>query len=496
MGSAQGRWVLAATILASGMAMLDGTVVNVALRAIGADLGADLADLQWVVNAYMLTLSSLILVAGSLGDLFGRRRVFLLGVVWFAAASVLCGLAQDPLLLIVARALQGVGGALLTPGSLAILQASFAPGERARAIGAWSGLGGIAAAIGPFVGGWLVQDASWRWVFLLNVPLALAVVAISLRYVPESSDASVRGQRLDVTGAALGALGLAGITYALIEAESGDPVAVWVPGAAGTLALGAFAVHQRMAWAPMVPPSLFASRTFTASNVLTLVVYAALGAVAFFVVLQLQVVAGYTPLQAGMALLPITILLLLFSARSGALATRIGPRPQMTLGPIVCAVGVLLLLGVDGDSSYVVGVLPGVTVFSVGLTLLVAPLTATVLAAAPDRQAGVASGVNNAIARTGSLLAVAALPMAVGLGGEDYNDPEAFGDGYRMAMVACAVLLVLGGLAALVGLERTDRETLATEQEEAGAPEPSGPVPVHDYPLCPVRSGGSPPTRH
>jgi len=489
MGTAQGRWVLAATILASGMALLDGTVVNVALRVIGADLGADLADLQWVVNAYMLTLASLILVAGALGDLLGRRRVFLIGVVWFAAASVLCGLAQEPLLLIVARALQGVGGALLTPGSLAILQASFDRDDRARAIGAWSGLGGVAAAIGPFVGGWLVQEASWRWVFLINVPLAVTVVVVTLRHVPESCDASVAGQHVDGLGAGMGALGLAGVTYGLIEAEGGISASVVAGVTVGALALIAFVRRQRRAEHPMVPPSLFASRTFSSTNVLTLVVYAALGAMMFFVVLQLQVTLGYSPFEAGISLAPMTVFMLVLSARSGALATRIGPGPQITLGPLVCAAGVLLLLGVDADSSYLTGVLPGVAVFAAGLTVMVAPLTATVLAAAPDRYAGVASGVNNAIARTGSLLAVAALPMAVGLGGADYADPAAFGDGYRAAMAASAALLVLGALTAFVGLRGTAPTTLAgaeaATEDEVGRG-------VHDLPHCPLSTARAP----
>ncbi len=491
MGTPEARWVLAATILASGMALLDGTVVNVALRAIGSDLDANLADLQWVVNAYMLTLASLILVAGSLGDLFGRRRVFLVGVVWFAVASVLCGLAQDPLLLVVARALQGVGGALLTPGSLAILQASFHREDRARAIGAWAGLGGVAAAVGPFLGGWLVQEASWRWVFLINVPIAVAVVVVTLRHVPESRDASVAGRHVDSTGALLGVLGLGGITYALIAAGEGVTPTVLATGLAGVVATTTFVVHQRRSTHPMMPTSLFASRTFTATNLLTVVVYAALGAMMFFLVLQLQLTLGWTPLEAGLSTLPITVLMLLFSSRSAALAARTGPRLPLTAGPLVCAAGMALLSGVDADSSYVTGVLPGVVVFSVGLVLLVAPLTATVLAAAPDHSAGVASGINNAIARTGSLLAVAALPLAVGLAGDDYDRPEVFADGYRAAMWLSAGLLVLGALAALAGLTRTDADTLtAPDRPEAREPaEPSSEPrsePYADLPHCPL----------
>ncbi len=459
MGTAPARWILAASILATGMAFLDGTVVNVALRAIGEDLDADLADLQWVVNAYLLVLAALILLAGSLGDLLGRRRVFLVGVVWFAIASVACGLAQDPTMLIAARAMQGVGGALLTPGSLAIIQSSFRTEDRAAAIGAWSGMAGVTTALGPVVGGWLVQSASWRYVFWINVPLAVVVVVIALRHVPESRDPERSGTHVDVLGATLGALGLGGVTYALIEASSGGPLPL-IAGVVGVGALVAFVVSQRRGAHPMVPPSLFRSRAFDATNGLTLVVYGALGGLTFLLVLQLQVVVGYTPLAAGVATLPITVVMLLFSARSGRLATRLGPRPQLTLGPGLAAVGTLLLARVDADSSYWVDVLPGVTIFAVGLTLLVAPLTATVLAAAPDRNAGVASGVNNAIARTGSLLAVAALPVLVGLSGNDYEDPQTMADGYVMGMMVCAGLLLAGALVAYLGLARTERTVL------------------------------------
>jgi len=460
MGTAPARWILAASILATGMAFLDGTVVNVALRAIGADLDADLADLQWVVNAYLLVLAALILLAGSLADLFGRRRVFLIGVVWFAAASVACGLAQDPTTLIAARALQGVGGALLTPGSLAIIQSAFHKEDRAAAIGAWSGMAGVTTALGPVVGGWLVQSASWRYVFWINVPLAVVVVVIALRHVPESRNPDLSGSSVDITGAALGAVGLGGLTYALIEMSSGGALPL-LAGVVGMGALVAFVLSQRHGAHPMVPPSLFRSRAFNATNGLTLVVYGALGGLTFLLVLQLQVVAGYTPLEAGVATLPLTLLMLLFSSWSGRLATRLGPRPQLTLGPALAAGGTLLLAMVDEDASYWLDVLPGVVVFGAGLTLLVAPLTATVLAAAPDRHAGVASGVNNAIARTGSLLAVAALPVLVGLSGDNYEDPQTMADGYIAGMVACAALLLVGGLVAFLGLARSERAVLA-----------------------------------
>ena len=457
VGTAQGRWILAAAILGSGMAFLDATVINVAVRVIGEDLDASLGDLQWVINAYTLTLAALILLGGSLGDRFGRRRVFVLGVVWFAVASAACALATSALMLIIARGVQGVGGALLTPGSLAMIQGSFRAQDRARAIGIWSGLAGVSTAVGPFLGGWLIEAASWRYVFWINVPFALAVVLIAGRHVPETRDVHA-AHSFDVSGALLGCIGLAGVTYALIE--SGDSSRTYLTAAAGLTALGAFVVNERRRRVPMVPPELFRSRAFSTSNALTLVVYGALAALMFLLVLQLQVVAGYTPLQAGAATLPVTALMLVLSGRSGALATRIGPRMQMSLGPLLCAVGALLLLAVDGDGSYWSQVFPGVVVFGLGLTALVAPLTATVLAAAPDRYAGIASGVNNAVARAGSLIAVAALPVAVGLSGDDYQDPDVLAPGFRAAMVVCAALLAIGGAAGWWGLRRTGPATL------------------------------------
>ncbi|HEX5396391.1 MAG TPA: MFS transporter, partial [Candidatus Limnocylindria bacterium] len=445
--SARGRWVLLATVLGSAMALLDSTVVNVALRQIGRHLDAGLAQLQWITNGYLLSLASLILIGGSLGDRIGRRRVFTVGVVWFALASALCAVAQSPVQLILARILQGIGAALLTPGSLALIQSSFQRADRGRTIGAWAGLGGIAAAVGPLVGGWLVQVATWRWVFLLNLPLAAVTVVVTQRYVPESRDPQSR-RRFDLVGAGLTVLALAGITFALIEMGTMPPAPVAVAGGVGAAAAVAFVAWERGNPDAMVPLGLFTSRQFSAANGMTLLVYAALGAVLFFLVLQLQTAAGWSPLQAGLATVPITVVMLLLSSRGGALAARIGPRLPMALGPIVCAAGVALLTGVGAGASYWRDVFPGVLVFGFGLVLLVAPLTSTVLAAAPEHRAGVASGINNAVARAGSLLAVSALPAAVGLSGDDYQRPDVFSAGYDRALWACAALLVLGGVVA------------------------------------------------
>ncbi|GAA3041765.1 MFS transporter [Streptosporangium longisporum] len=453
-GSTAGRWVLLTTVLGSGIALLDGTVVNVALPALGADLDADMAGLQWTVNAYTLTLAGLILLGGSLGDRYGRRRIFLIGVVWFALASALCGLAPNVETLIGARALQGVGGALLTPGSLAIIQASFAPEDRPRAIGAWSGLGGVAAAIGPLLGGWLVETAGWRWVFLINLPLAALVVVVALRHVPESRNPGAEG-RFDVLGAALAALALAGITYGLIDLEV-------LPIAVGVLLGAAFVwVEIRRSPRALVPVDVFASRVFTAVNVVTFVMYAAMGVVFFLLVVQLQVSSGFSPLAAGSSMIPVTILMLLLSSRAGELARRVGPRLPMTAGLVICAGALLLMSRIGPGSSYVVDVLLPAALFGLGLSAAVAPLTATVLATAAERHAGVASGVNNAVARTGGLLAVAAIPPLTGLTGTAFTSPEIFTAGFRTTMLVSAAML---GLSALITL-LTIRENVLVRPE-------------------------------
>ncbi|GAB2736030.1 MFS transporter [Streptomyces bullii] len=450
--SPTGRWILLTTVLGSSMALLDSTVVNVALPGIGRDLDADLTALQWTVNAYMVTLAGLILLGGALGDRFGRRRIFVLGVVWFAGASLLCGLAPTPGVLVAARALQGIGGALLTPGSLALIQASFHPDDRGRAVGLWSGFGGIGAAVGPFVGGWLVDGPGWRWVFLLNVPLALLCVPVAVRHVPESGDSRAHG-RFDVLGAGLGALALALVTYALIEARQQSP-AVVAAAVAGLAAAVAFGYVERRRPDPMMPLGIFSSRQFTAVNLVTLCVYAAFGGFFFLAVLQLQVVVGYSALAAGTALLPTTVLMLLLSARSGELADRIGPRLPLTVGPLLCAAGMLLMLRAGPGASYAADVLPALLVLGLGMVTLVAPLTATVLGSVDTARAGLASGINNAAARAAGLLAVAALPLLAGMGEEAYRQPGAFDAAFARAMVWCAAVLVLGAAVAFATVRR------------------------------------------
>ncbi len=457
-GTPAARWLLTATVLGSGLAQLDATVVNVALSRIGTDLDAGFDGLQWILNGYTLPLAGLILLGGSLGDRFGRRRVFMIGVAWFAVASLFCGLAQDIPQLVLARALQGVGGALLTPGSLALISASFDAEDRGRAIGAWAGLSGVASAIGPFLGGWLLQIASWRAVFLINLPVAALVLWVSARHVPESSD-PLAAPRLDWAGTALAVLGLTATTYALIQAGEGLSPAVFGLGLAGIAALVGFVLLERVSDHPLVPLEMFRSMPFTVANLFTFVVYGSMGAVFFLLVLDLQEVAGFGPVAAGAALLPITVLMLLFSARVGSLADRIGPRWPMAVGALLAAGGLLLMLRIGPDASYLADVLPGAVVFGLGLTALVAPLTATVLSAAPTRHAGVASGVNNAVARAGGLFAVAALPALAGLSSADYRSAPALDAGFRTVLLICAALMVLGALAAAVGLrgQRTRR---------------------------------------
>ncbi len=459
--SAAGRWILLATVLGSGMAFLDATVVNIALPAIGEEFDAGLAGLQWTVNAYTLTLAGLLLLGGALGDRFGRRRVFLWGVAWFAAASLLCTVAPTIETLIIGRGLQGVGGAMLTPGSLAIIEASFRKADRGVAIGAWSGLAGAATALGPFLGGWLIESVSWRLIFLINVPIAAVVFWVGATRVPESRDESAHGKPLDWWGAALTALGLAGVIYALTAGpESGWDAATVVVGVAGAGALIAFVVVEARIDDPLVDLGLFASRQFTAANLVTFVVYGALGGGLFLLPIQLQISLDYAPIAAGSALIPLTLVMLLLSARAGRISGRIGPRLPMTVGPVVAGGGLALLAGVSAGDAYLTAILPGILVFAVGLSLTVAPLTATVLAAASEERAGVASAVNNSVARVAGLLAVAVIPVVVGLSGDAYQDPVALTDGYRSALLIAAALCVLGGLLSALTI-RNPREPVA-----------------------------------
>ncbi len=432
--SAPGRWVLAITVLGSGIAALDATVVNIALPAIGRDFHTGIAALQWVMTGYTLTLAAFLLIGGSLGDRFGRRRVYLIGIVWFALASAACGLAPTALFLIVTRLLQGVGAALLTPGSLAILEASFVPADRARAIGAWSGLGGVAVAAGPLVGGYLISAASWRWIFFINVPLAAAVVGLGGRYVPESRDATVTGT-IDYAAAAAAVVFLTGITFAFIEAPAlgWSSPAVLTMTLIAVMGLAAFLARERRAAAPMLPLSLFAERQFAATNAVTFLVYAALTGATFLLPVVLQVVSGYSPLAFGLAFVPLTVMMLALSARSGQLATRIGPRLQLSASPIVAGVGLAMLTLATSGSSYVVYVLPAPVVFGLGLAITVAPLTATAMSSASAEHSGIASAVNNDVARFGGLLAVAVLPALAGITGTSYLHPGALAAGFRTA---------------------------------------------------------------
>jgi EmrB/QacA subfamily drug resistance transporter len=465
--------VLAATVLGSGMASLDATVVGIALPAIAHDFHAQVDSMQWAVDGYTLTLAGLLLLGGALGDSLGRRRLFLIGCAWFTVASLACGFAPDVGFLIAARALQGVGAALLTPGSLAILQASFAPSDRPRAIGAWSGLGGVATAIGPFLGGWLISAVSWRLVFFINLPLAIIVMAIAARHVPESRGEK---QKVDVTGAATISLSLAGLTYGLIAASSRGWGSAVVLGSilAGVVLLGVFLYAENRNPAPMLPLGIFRSRQFSAANAVTFVVYGAMGAIFFLMPVVLQEVCGYSPLEAGAALLPVTALMLVLSARASALAARIGPRLPMTVGPLLIAAGMVLFVRVDASGNYLTEVLPAALVFGLGTSLNVAPLTATALAAAPAEHAGVASAVNNAVARAASLIAVAVLPVVAGITGDVYLHPGELARAFHVAVLIAAAWCAAGGVLAFASIRNPGREKVKPSPARNRAP--SGPA--------------------
>ncbi len=429
--SARGRGVLVATVLGSGVAFLDSTVVNVALPVLGRELHAGIAGLQWTMDAYLLTLTALLLLGGSLGDALGRRKTFVAGLAWFALASAACGLAPSIGALAVARAVQGAGAALLVPGSLAVLRSSFAEEEQGRAVGAWAGLSGVTAAVGPLVGGWLITAWSWRVIFFLNLPLAAAAAWAALRCIPESR---TTGLRVDVPG--------------VIEAPVRGP-GVAVAAALGAASLAAFVWIEARHPDPMLPLDLFRSRQFSGANAVTLAVYFALSGATFLLIIHLQSVLGYSPLAAGAALTPVTLLLLVLSPPAGKLASRIGYRAPMTAGPLIAAVGVALLAKVGRDSSYVSGVLPGIAVLGLGLAATVAPLTTAVLAGAKELHAGVAAAVNTAISRLAGLLAVALLPLLAGISAADAGSLAA---GFPRAMWICAAVCAAGGLCALATL--------------------------------------------
>lgn len=459
LSSARGRWVIAATVLGSSMALIDSTVVGIAVPTIGRDFHTPLGPMQWVVTGYTLTLAAFLLLGGSLGDRLGRRRIFTIGVAWFAIASILCGAAPDAPALIVTRALQGVGGALLTPGSLAIIQASFEPEDRGRAIGAWSGLGGLATAAGPVLGGYLVSSVSWRLIFYINVPIAAFVLVASARHVPESKDLSEL-HKTDLAGTVSGILALGGLNYGLIEGSaSGFRQPTVLSSFAVAFASGIlFFVAERASVQPLLPLGVFRNLQFSSTNAVTFVVYGALGSALFLLPIELQVGSGYSALEAGVSLLPLTFIMLVFSSRSGRLAARIGPRMQMTVGPLVIAGGFALLARVPSGTNYAAYVLPAVVTFAAGLAIIVAPLTATAMASVPSDHAGIASAVNNDVARIASLVAVAILPWLAGIGGDAYLHAHALAGGFRRGVYISAAVCAAGGVIAFAGIRNPDRK--------------------------------------
>jgi len=457
------RLTLVAAILGSGVATIDGTIVNVALPAIERDLGGGLTGQQWVSNAYLLTLASLILLGGSLGDIYGERRIFAIGIAAFGVLSVACAVAPTIETLIAARALQGAAGALVTPSSLAIIVGAFAPSERGAAIGSWTAWGGIAAIVGPLAGGWIVDQVSWRWIFALNVPLVLVTLGIILAAVPPAPVRSDR--RVDLVGAALCAFGLGGVVFGLIEQPHygwGSPV-ILVSLILGVASFAAFILYERRTKAPMLELELFKRRNFAVGNAETFTMYGGLGILFFFLVIFLQQVAGYSALESGLATLPVTVVMFLTSRRFGALADRYGPRFFMGAGPLVSSAGVLLLLRTGLDTSYLTDVLPAMLVFALGLALTVSPLVATVLADADESDAGIASAVNNAVARVAGLIGVSVVGVVVAqsLVGDTFAATEESVRAFHQVVLICAVLVAAGGIVGAVGIVNPRRVVAA-----------------------------------
>jgi EmrB/QacA subfamily drug resistance transporter len=490
--SAQGRWVVAAMVLGSSVAGIDSTVVAVALPAIGRNLHAGFGALQWTVTSYTLTLAALILLAGSLSDRWGRRRVFLAGLSWFTVASVLCAAAPGIGWLIAARAVQGIGGALMTPASLAIIEATFAPGDRTHAIGTWAGFSGVSSAIAPFLGGWLLEAGSWRLIFLINVPVAAVTAWTTRRHVPESRDTSASGSA-DWPGALAGVTALAAITYAIIVLPGGG---VRSPGfaAAAVLALlsaTAFAVAERRGSHPMLPPAIFRPAQFRAANAVTFVVNGALGGFAFVFIPALEIIVGYSPVVAGSALVPVTIVTLLLSGASGRLAQRIGPRPPLVVGCLLCAVAATFAVRIGPHASYWTVVLPVAVLFGLGLASLLPALTASAMNSAPDSLAGLASGVNNAVARVAGLFWIAALPPITGLTGAAYTDPVLFQASFTQISWICAAAFACAAVLAAAFITGPGRA--APEERPAliqtPVPHLACPVAFRRSPLSGLRPG-------
>ena len=459
------RMVLVAAILGSGVATIDGSIVNVALPAIERDLGGGLAAQQWVSNAYLLTLGSLILIGGSLGDIYGERRVFSIGLTAFGIFSIGCAAAPSIGVLLAARALQGVAGALLVPSSLAVIVATFSKRERGAAIGAWTAWGAIASIIGPLVGGWIVDNASWRWIFVINPPLI--AVTLLLLHTAMPALKHVKQRRIDITGAGLCVIGLAGIVFALIEEPhfSWSSPAILVPLLGGIGAFVAFLVYERRASDPMLELALFARRNFTIGNLETLAMYAGLSILFFFLVIFLQEVAGYDAIKAGLCTLPVTLIMFALSRRFGGLADRFGPRLFMGAGPLVAAAGILLLLRTGIHTSYLTDLLPALALFGIGLSMTVAPLTATVLAGAEERDGGIASAINNAVARVAGLVGVSVIGVVVAgsLSGDTFGRNQSSVSAFHDAILICATLVASGGVAGALGIVNPRRMLRAEE---------------------------------